>query len=243
MSTYQKTDTNRRQDARRIAHESRLGSEPVMEHGQLVVLHGDADAADVLRPLAEQLKIAFHQVASPAELREFAAAHRGAWGCVVLDLQASGEDALEMLGWLAEEHPCLGSIIWSKFLDVATAVTAMRNGALDVIAKDHNAAAMLVSLNRALGISRQRHQQWRDEQRMRTRLRQLTPAETSVLNMILEGRTNKEIAAALDVGLRTVEARRQRILQVMESPNAVRLALTLAKLNLASVPPVAAPVT
>jgi FixJ family two-component response regulator len=205
-----------------------------MEHGQLVVLHDDADAADVLKPIADQLKITFQQVTSPSHLREFAASHRGVWGCVVLDVQASGQDAFEVLDWLAQEHPCLGAIIWSRFLDVTTAVTAMRQGALDVIAKDHSSAALLVSLNRALAISRQRHQQWRDEQRLRTRLRQLTPAETSVLNMILEGRTNKEIAASLDVGLRTVEARRQRILQVMESPNAVRLALTLARLDIAN---------
>jgi FixJ family two-component response regulator len=111
----------------------------------------------------------------------------------------------------------------------------MKWGALDVLRKPLDNGALATVLQNALRTARDRFLRWQEYRAVVKQFSQLSASEKSVLSLVMQGRTNKEIASKLDCSLRTVEARRQRILRIMETENAIELAVVLARHGLMDV--------
>jgi FixJ family two-component response regulator len=132
-------------------------------------------------------------------------------GCVVADVQMPGINGMELLAALKKTANPLPVIFLTGEGDIPTSVTAMRSGAENFLTKLAPKETLLAAVNLALERDA-RERLERDRLReLRERLDALSERETQVLSHVVRGRMNKEIAADLDINLRTVKLHRTNI--------------------------------
>jgi FixJ family two-component response regulator len=137
-------------------------------------------------------------------------------GCVMLDVRLHGTTGLAVQESL-NRLPLIPSIIvMTGFGEVATAVRAMRQGALDFLQKTCSETELYEAVQRALERNADNRRAYARQKKFRERAQSLTSVEHEVLQLILAGNANKNIAAKLGVSERTVEDRRARIMQKFE---------------------------
>lgn len=144
-------------------------------------------------------------------------------GCLVLDLDMPGMSGLELQQTLKESGVVLPVIFLSGRADVPKAVRAVKEGAIDFIEKpfDYKRVVTLVrECIRRDAESRAGHELRR---RHAERLAQLTQREREVLDLVVAGRINREIAEALDISVKTVEAHRSRLMEKLEVSSVAEL--------------------
>jgi FixJ family two-component response regulator len=141
--------------------------------------------------------------------------------CMILDLRMTGVNGLEVLETCIARGVTAPIIVVTAFGNVASATHALKSGAFDFLEKPVHEEQMLRVVNEAL--SRADHAAaLRNERLMLAeRLASLTGRERQVLDAVLEGRHNREIAAELKLSVRTIEIYKGR---VMEKMNVSRLA-------------------
>ena len=132
-------------------------------------------------------------------------------GCVLADLCMPGLDGLQLQKACTEAAVALPFVFLTGQGDVPSAVSAMRHGAVDFLDKCSPQRVLLTSLERAL----ERDTSARAARVRRSQLRQrfaaLTVREREVLEHVVHGRMNKQIAAALGIHERTVKLHRNAI--------------------------------
>ncbi|HSQ08241.1 MAG TPA: response regulator transcription factor [Chromatiaceae bacterium] len=154
-------------------------------------------------------------------------------GCLLLDVRMPGMSGLELQAYLAREDYRLPVIIITGHGDVTMAVKAMQAGALDFIEKPFHDQDLLDSIRRALAVDSQARAHRTRHADLVARLETLTPREHEVMALVTAGHSNREIAAALGVSGKTVEAHRARVMEKMQAPSLaelVRMALQLDRL-------------
>jgi RNA polymerase sigma factor (sigma-70 family) len=137
-------------------------------------------------------------------------------GVLVLDLDMPGMSGLDLQQYLKEQHVQLPVIFLSGRADVPKAVRAVREGAIDFIEKpfDYRRVVSLVEeCLRRDAEARAGHDRHRVA---RERLSQLTQREREVLDLVVAGKMNREIAEQLDISIKTVEAHRARLMEKLE---------------------------
>lgn len=144
-------------------------------------------------------------------------------GCVLLDVRMPGMSGLEALRQLRERDCWLPLIIVTGHGDVPLAVAAMKGGAEDFIEKPFNDQALLDTVNAAIEKSRANLENRNDRDMILSRFSRLSRREKEVLNLVLEGRQNKEIAAVLNISIKTVEGHRQMGMEKMRARSVVEL--------------------
>lgn len=97
------------------------------------------------------------------------------------------------------------------------AVRAMKSGAVDFIEKPFNDELLLESIRNALALDTEQRKTQAERAEIATRLANLTPREHEVMEMVTAGKANKEIAQALGVSAKTVEAHRSRVMEKMQA--------------------------
>jgi FixJ family two-component response regulator len=133
-------------------------------------------------------------------------------GCVLVDLQMPGSSGLELQEALAKEGPMLPVIFLTAHGDIPTSVLAMRRGAEDFLTKRAPKKDLLDAVKRALDRdSRGRAAHARLESLL-ARFAALTAREREVLQHVVQGRLNKQIAYDLGIHERTVKRHRTSIM-------------------------------
>lgn len=135
--------------------------------------------------------------------------------CILTDIRMPRIDGLEFLTRLRGMGLTIPVIVVTGFGDVPTAVRAMKLGACDFIEKPFHPDMLLAALRRALceaGPPRQSI----DRAIVVEHIGRLTPRERQVMDLILVGRTHRQIGDALAISPRTVEIFRSRIMAKME---------------------------
>jgi len=110
------------------------------------------------------------------------------------------------------EHPI---IFVSGHADVPIVVRAFKAGAVDFIEKPYNEQLLLDSVQQALDRERRAQGHGADRRAVDERLARLTPRERDVLLPLVKGYTNREIAAQLNVSVKTVDLYRSRVMKRM----------------------------
>jgi two-component system response regulator FixJ len=152
-----------------------------------------------------------------------AAYYPGRSGCLLLDVRMPGMSGLELQGYLAREGYRLPVIMITGHGDVPMAVKAMKAGAVDFIEKPFHDEDLLRSIRNALDLDQRRRANQSARAEIATRLAELTPREHEVLAMVTDGKSNKEMAAALGVTPKTVEAHRARVMEKMRAESLAEL--------------------
>ena len=151
---------------------------------------------------------------------------------VLCDLRMPGMDGLALLDRLNEHHVWLPTIILTGHGDIPMAVRAMKSGAVDFIEKPFNDELLLESIRNALNYDQQLRSAQSERAEIAARLAQLTPREHEVMEMVTDGRANKEIAHTLGVSAKTVEAHRARVMEKMEARSLAELVKMAVTANL-----------
>ncbi|AGA91064.1 response regulator [Thioflavicoccus mobilis 8321] len=179
------------------------------------VVDDDEAMRTSLKWLIESVGLRVHTFGSAEEF--LAAYYPGRAGCLLVDVRMPGMSGLELQARLAKSELCLPVIIITGHGDVAMAVRAMKAGALDFIEKPFNDEALIGAIRRGLDRDASQRRQQSRRADITARLAQLTPREHEVMELVTDGKSNKEIAAALGVSAKTVEAHRARVMDKMEA--------------------------
>jgi RNA polymerase sigma factor (sigma-70 family) len=143
--------------------------------------------------------------------------------CVVTDWRMPEMTGLELLQQLRVAGVETPVIVVTAFADIRMVVAAMRAGALTVLEKPCSDDELLAAVEQALAVERIRRQRGRLKQEIRQRFERLSPGERDVIRLALEGKMNREIAAELKIGLRTVEKRRHNAMKKMQAESLAEL--------------------
>jgi RNA polymerase sigma factor (sigma-70 family) len=152
-----------------------------------------------------------------ADARSFLAAYRAdAPGCLVVDLNMPGMSGLELQRYLKENGVQLPVIFLSGRADVPKAVRAVKEGAIDFIEKPFDYKRVVAVVQECLKRSAEERASREHRRQCSARLAQLTQREREVLELVVAGRMNREIAEKLDISIKTVEAHRARLMEKLE---------------------------
>ena len=133
--------------------------------------------------------------------------------CLIVDIRMGGMSGLELQDRLIEHKSPLPIVFITGHGDVPMAVNTMKKGALDFIQKPFNENDLLALVERMLDHAREAfagHQQAANRDAL---LSKLTGRESQVLERIVAGRLNKQIADDLGISIKTVEAHRANIME------------------------------
>ena len=136
-------------------------------------------------------------------------------GCIVLDVRMPGMSGLELFEELGRRHCSLPVVFITGHGDVPMAVAALKKGAVDFIEKPFSEADMLRLIEHCLERERSSRDKRRLEAETARRLEQLTQREREVLDLIIAGKLNKQIADVLGISIKTVEVHRARVMEKM----------------------------
>lgn len=151
-------------------------------------------------------------------------------GCLVLDVRMPGMSGLELQQELNRRGAILPIIFITGHGDVQMAVDAMKQGAFDFVQKPFRDQDLLDRVNRALQSDQATRKLLARRDELRRRVDSLTPREREVMNLVVEGRSNKLIGGSLEMSERTVEIHRARVMEKMGARSLaqlVRMALEL----------------
>ena len=148
-------------------------------------------------------------------------------GCILLDLRMPHMDGFQIMDALAERRIDWPVIVMTGHGEVPVAVRAMKLGAVDFIEKPFSEQALLDSFAQAFALLKDREAAGRRRRDAHERADSLTAREKEVLQNLLAGQSNKEIAQSLGISLRTVEMHRGNMMDRLHAASLAE-ALTLA---------------
>lgn len=194
-----------------------------MEKDNPVVFVVDDDEA-----ICESLRLLIGDVG--LEVRTFASARAfldkydaSRPGCLVLDVRMSGMSGLELQSRLRELGLCVPTIIITGHADVPMAVEAMKAGAMDFIEKPFRDQVLLDGIQRAIDLDLRVRRQHKERQDVQARIQLLTQREKEVMDCLIAGKSNKNIAFDLGISQKTVDFHRANILEKIGVSSVVEL--------------------
>jgi FixJ family two-component response regulator len=147
-------------------------------------------------------------------------------GCVLVDLHMPGMNGLELQEALAKSANPLPVVFLSAHGDIPTTVQAMRRGAEDFLTKLSPKEKLLDAVGRALARGAEERKERGRLEELRGRFGGLTARELEVLEHVVRGKLNKQIACDLGINERTVKLHRTNLtrrLQVQSVAELTRL--------------------
>ena len=137
-------------------------------------------------------------------------------GCILLDVRMPELSGLELQGRLRDLGLILPVVFLTGHSDIPMTVKAIKAGAEDFLTKPVSSVQLLQVVERAIA----RHEVMRGQKSkldaLRSRIATLTRRERQVFELIISGRTNKQIGNALGATERTIKAHRHRVMEKMQ---------------------------
>jgi FixJ family two-component response regulator len=171
------------------------------------------DDSSVRKSLTLVLGLSGYGTRAFASAEEFLAICRpGISGCVIADLRMPGMSGLELQKTLADRRIGIPIIFMTAYGDVATTRAALKGGAVDFLEKPVDEEMLLQLVAEALTKHSESEEAAAQRKAASKRLESLTARERQVLDRIVTGRHNREIAAELKISSRTVEVYKARVM-------------------------------
>lgn len=152
-------------------------------------------------------------------------------GCILLDVRMPGMSGLELFEELQRRRCGLPVVFITGHGDVPMAVSALKQGAVDFIEKPFGERDMMRLVEQCLLLERDTREKRLQEADTVRRLEQLTQREREVLELIIVGRLNKQIADVLGISIKTVEVHRARVMEKMGAHSLAELVQHIVSLE------------
>lgn len=144
-------------------------------------------------------------------------------GCILLDVRMPGMGGIELQQRLHADHAHPPVILLTAHGDVQMAVRAMRAGAFDFIEKPCNDQDLIDRIHKAIRHDAKSRLDRTAAREIERRVSELSPREREVMELVIDGMLNKQIAAALDISIKTVEVHRSRVMEKMQADGLAEL--------------------
>jgi RNA polymerase sigma factor (sigma-70 family) len=204
-----------------------------MADGVVYVVDDDAAVRDGLKWLIESVDL---QVAPCPSAQAFLDAYdRSRPGCLVLDVRLRGMSGLDLQAELARRDISIPTIVVTGHGDVPMAVRAMKLGAIDFVEKPFNDQELLERIQKAIEADLEARRGDRERAAACALLATLSPREREVLDLLVLGKANKEVADQLGLSTRTVEGHRARLMEKLSCGSLAEL----VRLSMRAEPPAA----
>lgn len=177
------------------------------------VVDDDEDFRDSLVWLLEG---AGYQVNAFDSAEAFLFGYKQEPGCLLLDVRMSGMSGLALQQELQQRGYVIPVIMITGHGDVAIAVQAMKNNAVDFIEKPFEDTAILSLIERTFFNNRQLYVQEKAKAKVLECWAQLSRREEDVARLVIKGLANREIAESLSISIKTVEIHRSRVMAKMK---------------------------
>lgn len=182
------------------------------------VVHVVDDDASFRTAIERRLKKAGYKVATYASAQHLLdrLPDESGPGCILLDVRIPGLSGPELQGRLSELGSTLPIVFLTGYADVSTTVQVIKAGADDFLTKPVSSDHLLRAIERAMA----HHESARDAKSkldvVRSHIAALTPREREVFELVIRGKTNKQVANALGATERTIKAHRHRVMEKMQ---------------------------
>ena len=178
---------------------------------KVYVVDDDASARESLCWLLETEGIATLAFESA---EAFLAGYSSDWhGCITVDIRMPGQSGLQLQEELKALHNRMPVIVLTGHADVPIAIRAMKQGAFDFLEKPYADGELLDCVRRALELGREIDRAERERVLAARAIEHLTGREREVMCLVVDGHTNKAVAAELGISEKTVEAHRSRVME------------------------------
>jgi FixJ family two-component response regulator len=170
------------------------------------------DDAQILKALSRALSMAGFEVRTFVDAETFLDQHDPSLpGCVVVDLSLPGKDGFAVQ---RELDACGRPVIFLTGQgDIPASVRAMKGGALDFLQKPVDIEDLLAAVDQARRLDDARRKEFLERQDFEARIARLTPREHQVLDHVVTGHLNKQIAASLGIVEKTIKVHRGRMMK------------------------------
>lgn len=195
------------------------------------------DAREIRTALSRLLGASGYQVSAFESAELFLEAQdMEAPGCLLLDVSLPGLSGIELQRTLAG-CPCARPIVFlSGNGDVQIGVDAMKEGAVDFLTKPVDHAQLVAAVEQALKKDAEQRRDITVRRMIQQRLATLTPRERQVMEQVIHGRLNKQIAVDLGTGEKTVKVHRARVMSKMGARSVAELVQLAARIGVAIEP-------
>jgi len=175
------------------------------------------DDASMRKALARTIQLEDLNVKTFASAREFLdqGLPEGP-GCLVLDVRMPGLSGLDLQAELNSRNIRIPIVFVTGQGDIPVTVKAMKGGAVDFLTKPFKTSHLIEAVREALKKDERLRASREEEAEVRRCLQTLTPREREVLDLVVKGLMNKEIAAQLGASERTIKIHRGRVMRKMQ---------------------------
>lgn len=191
------------------------------------------DDPSVRRGLTRLLELEGYEVRAFASAEEFLSSGPVPPGpaCLVLDVRMPGLSGQALHARLRAAEATLPVVYITGHGDIPMGIQAMKAGAVDFLPKPVRADQLLAAIAEALSRAERERRTQADAGKVRRRLETLTSREREVLDLVVRGRLNKQIAAELGIVEQTVKVHRGRLMRKMEADSVAELVRVMERLK------------
>ncbi len=142
---------------------------------------------------------------------------------LIVDIRMPGMSGIELQEVLNNQKAPIPIVFITGHGDVPMAVSTIRKGAMDFLEKPFNEKDLLNTLHKMIPLAKERMIEYTEKNQTDALLDRLTDRERQVLERIVAGRLNKQIADDLHISIKTVEAHRANLMEKLEVSNIAHL--------------------
>jgi RNA polymerase sigma factor (sigma-70 family) len=193
------------------------------------VIDDDPSVRDAIKSLIRSVGM---NVETFASAQEFMSCKRPEVpACLVLDVRMPGLSGLDLQRELTDARINIPIIFITGHGDIPMSVRAMKAGAVEFLTKPFRDQDLLDAIAQAIDSDREQRKQRADMADLRNRFEQLTPREREVLDLVVAGLLNKQIAIRLGISEITVKLHRHQVMEKMKADSLAELVRMSEKLS------------
>jgi|SRR5688572_12382295 len=214
-----------------VTENAAMENSRTQEQSTVFAIDDDDDVCTTLEEILQRPGLIVHTYRSAeAFLAAFVPQNQA---CLLVDANLVGMQGIQLIQHLNSLGCRPPTIMISGRGEIAVAVEAMKAGAIDYVEKPFNRSELRMVVERALKEARDQHKGQTERQEVLANFAKLTTRQRQVLQLMLEGKSSKMIAAQLFMSQRTVESHRANVMKKMAAKSLPELArmMSVAKLD------------